>query len=717
MNRREIVQQAAEGWAKELTDESGRNRLLYYKELKTGTLSLDDADPRVLKRLLSGKKVQAQELFPNDRFDDAVRRIRAVNRKAVANYEEKGINTLFLGLGMATWTPVSSSATPNAPVLLCPVDLERTGAAEVDFDMRLSGDWTPNEALLQHLDNEFNVDVSGESLMDPYGDGEQISEEEEQAIFEELSRRAWAEVQVGAVLLPEQAVFAELSRRAERVPDFAITEQVVLGNFMFKKMPMVNDINNNLEALAQHDLIAAIAGDEEAGKSVRANHASTVMPSMPDRTPPQQEFLVLDADSSQNTAINAAVAGESFVLQGPPGTGKSQTISNLIATMMAKGKSVLFVAEKRAAIDAVSKRLTRVGLDGFVMDLHGGVSSRKELARQLDQSFTEVSQTPPVNQQDLHQKLQESRQELSGYAEALHSERKPWGMSYYEVLWRLMRLEASESPNGDEPQPPMWFSPSALPELDEATAQRVRRDLKDWADLSEPLRSGRSPWAGARITTYDEARSAHVACIGLTAEIISGWQAQQRVLADDLGIGDPGSIAGWDEVVAEVADLALDIAKTESTLTLDVFNRDVNRLAEDMAPAARSMFSRLFNKRYKAAKAELENLQPEASKLGAQAALDAIVAARNQARRWAELGCFGSPRVPANTEEAAEAFAKMKNTVDELALLLSEGKLAVETADGISHIAQELLNDQRTLFSLPGWTRWNSACGLLMWDR
>ena len=677
MNRRETVQQAAEGWVKELTDESGRNLLLYYKELKAGTLNLAGALTSMRKRLLSGKKVLAQQLFPAEKFDDAVRRIRAVNRKATIHYEEKGINTLFLGWGMATWTPVSSRATPAAPVLLCPVDLERTGAAELDFDLKLSGDWTLNEALLQHLANEFKVDVSGESLMDPYDDGDQISEGEEKAIF------------------------AELGQRAERVPDFAITDRVVLGNFMFKKMPMVKDINNNLEALAQHDLIAAIAGDEEAGKSVRANHASTVMPSMPDRTPPQQEFLVLDADSSQNTAINAAVAGESFVLQGPPGTGKSQTISNLIATMMAKGKSVLFVAEKRAAIDAVSKRLTRVGLDGFVMDLHGGVSSRKELARQLNQSFTEVSQTPPVNQQDLHQKLQESRQELSGYAEALHSERKPWGMSYYEVLWRLMQLEASESPNGDEPQPPMWFSPSALPELDEATAQQVRRDLKDWADLSEPLRSGRSPWAGARINTDDEARSALDACIGLTAEIISGWQAQQRVLADDLGIGDPGSIAGWDEVVAEVAGLARDIAKTESTLTLDVFNRDVNRLAEDMAPAARSMFSRLFNKRYKAANAELESLQPEVSKLGAQAALDAIVAARNQARRWAELGCFGSPRVPANTEEAAEAFAKMKNTVDELALLLSEGKLAVETADGISHIAQELLNDQRTLFSLP----------------
>ncbi len=483
MNRRETVERAAERWAKELTDESGRNRLLYYRVLKRGTLELDQANPGVKKRLLSGKKVQAKSLFPGEFLDDTLRRIRALKRQATSNYEEKGINTLFLGWGMATWTPVSSRAMPAAPVLLCPVDLERTGAAETDFEMKLSGDWTLNEALLQHLANEFNVDVSGEDLMDPYGDGEQISEAEERAIF------------------------AKLSQRAERVPAFGIEERVVLGNFMYKKMPMVNDINESLDALAASDLIAAIAGDEEAGTSLRAHHADHVKPSLPDRIPPQNEYLVLDADSSQNAAINAAVAEGSFVLQGPPGTGKSQTISNLIATMMAEGKSVLFVAEKRAAIDAVNKRLTRVGLDRFVMDLHGGISSRKELARQFNQSITDISQSPPVDRQDLHRQLQEARDELTGYSEALHQEREPWGVSYFDVLARLLSLRESKSPGDNRPQPPFQFSPSALAELDEATTLQVRRDLKDWADLSEPLRSGRSPWAGAQVATSQDVRT------------------------------------------------------------------------------------------------------------------------------------------------------------------------------------------------------------------
>ena len=77
---------------------------------------------------------------------------------------------------------------------------------------------------------------------------------------------------------------------------------------------------------------------------------------------PEDDFSVLDADSSQRSAIDAVLAGRSLVIHGPPGTGKSQTIANLIATLVARGRKVLFVAEKRAAIDAVLSRLKGVGL-------------------------------------------------------------------------------------------------------------------------------------------------------------------------------------------------------------------------------------------------------------------------------------------------------------------------------------------------------------------
>src|SRR5205085_4628722 len=124
---------------------------------------------------------------------------------------------------------------------------------------------------------------------------------------------------------------------------------------------MVLDLENATECLLASDVVCAIAGLEEARDAVRARHPMVTL-SDPDQMPPADEFLVLDADASQSYAINAAVGGADLVIDGPPGTGKSQTIANLIATLAARGQRVLFVAEKRAAIDAVLSRLTGVGL-------------------------------------------------------------------------------------------------------------------------------------------------------------------------------------------------------------------------------------------------------------------------------------------------------------------------------------------------------------------
>ena len=701
MNRRERVEQAAAQWVKDLTDESGRNRLLYYRNLKLGTLDLTAADPKAVDRLRNGKKVQLSQLFGGpaaphsstpgieDRVDDvgqdplaeAIKRARSVSRAAQKNFEEKGIQTLFLGWGMATWTAQSTKSIPAAPVLLCPIGLHRQGASETDYDFELAGEWALNEALLQHLANEFRVDVSGEDLMDPYGDGEQISPDEEQAIF------------------------AALSKRAEKVPDFRIAERLIAGNFMYKKMPMVNDIKDNLEALADHDLIAALAGDDAAVESVRAHSSSPVDESSPDALAPSDEFLVLGADSSQSAAVNAALAGHSFVLQGPPGTGKSQTISNLIATMMARGKQVLFVAEKRAAIDAVVKRLTAVGLDRFVMDLHGGVPSRRKLAQQLDASLADISKTPDAGQRKLHQRLQDVRQELSGYAEALHQKREPWGLSYYEVLSKLLPMEAPESSPGTRSAPAMRFSSSALLDLDDATAERVRGDLRDWGDLSEPLRSGRSPWAGAVVASLEEARDASEACLGLAGELESRWQTQQESLASQLGLDNLGSIGDWGDRMAELPDLTNAVAKTEQALSPNIFDADLDSLVQGLAPAVRSgpsrLLNRLVNKNYRSALSELESLKPGLRSRRACELLGEVEAARDLAGLWAELSFPGSPRVLANVFEAAEAFGDMKVAVGELDAMLPQRRLTDETAEGISRLAQELHNDPNTLFQLP----------------
>ena len=138
--------------------------------------------------------------------------------------------------------------------------------------------------------------------------------------------------------------------------------------------------------------MAAIAGDPEAQELVSAEPLAAHKDQADD---PEDDYSVLDADSSQRHAIDTVLAGQSLVIHGPPGTGKSQTIANLIAALVARGRKVLFVAEKRAAIDAVLSRLVGAELGDIVLDIHEGTKDRLRIARELGATLDLVAARPP----------------------------------------------------------------------------------------------------------------------------------------------------------------------------------------------------------------------------------------------------------------------------------------------------------------------------------
>jgi len=231
-----------------------------------------------------------------------------------------------------------------------------------------------------------------------------------------------------------------LKAEAAAVPGFDISTEMVVGTFSYMKLPMVRDLEDAYEILVAHDLVAALAGDDDARSSLRERYAQVAVSlEDPNHTPPADEFLILDADSSQNYAINAVLAGQDLIVRGPPGTGKSQTIANLIATLAARGQRVLFVAEKRAAIEAVLKRLDQVGLADLVFDLHGGVAARRQVAQELARSLGATGTIPLNDRKTELQQLERRRDELNARTEAFHRRREPWDVSVHEaqvgVIW------------------------------------------------------------------------------------------------------------------------------------------------------------------------------------------------------------------------------------------------------------------------------------------
>ena len=410
-DRRALVQRAVRIWTRQLIDLGARNNLLFYKDLKQGTISFNDATASGVNELLARRKVRLGRLFP-DSIEAQARRARTIRKKAQELFEERGLEALYLACGLATWDSVGP--TPAAPVLLAPIRLTPRGSAQEDFDLEISGELEVNPTLLHLLQTEFSVSCSAEELL------------------------SHTEIE-GAIDTPDElsAVYRWLEGHTRTVPGFVVSEQLVLGTFAYAKLPMVKDLEASEEALVEHELIAALAGDSAARQAVRSRITS-VDATEPNRIPPADEFLILDADSSQNWAINACLAGQDVIVRGPPGTGKSQTIANLIATLVARDKRVLFVAEKRAAIDAVLGRLDKCDLSDLVLDLHGGSGSKKKLARALAQTLdTHASLTlPRLSEQ--HADLTKRRDQLNRRAEALHERRKPWDISVYELQAELI---------------------------------------------------------------------------------------------------------------------------------------------------------------------------------------------------------------------------------------------------------------------------------------
>ncbi len=408
---------ASAEWRSSLIDVSGSNRLLYFKP-NASTIDLEPAPVGVKDRLLRGEVVKLSELVTDEAsYKAAQRACASLARKQREAREEYGVSVTFLAVGLASWNPEANPALaraqtdaaepttspqgkpkythPSAPVLLRPLELSLKRGAQDVWELRLDEDFQFN-GVLEHVLNaggrRFDVDEILESD-DGTADG-------------------------------LDAMLDEVSSHCNDIAEFELKDALLLGAFSYQKQTMVADIDN-IGALAGSDLVAALSGDLSAVGRIRAV-ASEVREDQPDYEPVESEFLVLDADASQSYIVNAAVGGRNLVVQGPPGTGKSQTIANVIAATVAAGRSVLFVAQKRAAIAAVLDRLERVGLDHLVLDMFASTGSRRYVADQLRSVLDlQKSAALPIVE-DLHLRLTQARDRLVRHNDALRKKRG-WG--------------------------------------------------------------------------------------------------------------------------------------------------------------------------------------------------------------------------------------------------------------------------------------------------
>lgn len=687
---RGIVDAARKVWIRRLIDPSRTNSLLYYRELKVGTLDLTAATDAV-ERLLAGGKLAVESLVPAGglaEFRDPVARARAeaeacqkvrhalvaLQRKALSNIEEKGIETLHLAIGMATWPAADGGRPYDAPVLLLPARIEARGRAGDALRLALGGDPQLNPVLVHVLEANYAIHVDVPALL-----GECSTEDE-----------------AGQWRIDPEGVFARVERAAKTVRQFEVTRRAILANFQFAKMAMVEDLKRNGDTIASSDIVAAVAGHADSRQRL-AQAVVDIEPAQLDERPASDDYLVLDADSTQHRAIVLVSQGQNGIVQGPPGTGKSQTISNLIAQSVAEGRRVLFVAEKRAALDAVIKRLNApdVGLGHLVLDLHGAAVSRKDVMERLARALQQIRNAVPADgAAAIHREFEARRRELNEHARRVNERRQPTGLSVNRMLGKLLQLPAAARSK-------LRLRGEVLGALTGARADEVRQCLLEGAaNPTLLLGTDRSPWNNADITDGRRAQEARDLAARAAYEL---WPQFERLLeraVHRLGVRPPESL---DESAALLA-LLRDLRRVRERYPAEIFAARPGELARALGPATGGRLTRAWafasNAAYRAARKQLIGLR--AGPAAAAALREEALAAQDVLDRWRALGAQSEPpREIGDEAPLADALSALSDATQALGAIVAWGPFGampfIETAARLSALA----GDERTPYRLP----------------
>ena len=563
-------------WERRLLDLSLRNSLLNFRGTKT-SLPLLTASAARLEDALSGgtefslsprpdemppdvgqRPLTAEEAglldaeFAAGRLRsplppaDTQSRTLALYRAARTGLEENGANTLFFALGFLRWHETDAPSAPErrAPILLLPAEILRKPGGL--FRVRLRDEEpTVNITLLELLRADFDIPVDG---LDPVPTDEHGAD---------LAR-----------------IFAVLRRAVMNKKRWDVEETAALGIFSFSQFIMWNDLRRRTDELRENPIVRSLEAGHLTWKPETAFDSPAVLD---DTLSPSDMAVVMSADSSQLAAVAAAGRGESFVLHGPPGTGKSQTITNMIANALYQGKTVLFVAEKQAALSVVQRRLNAVGLGPFCLPLHSKKAKKRDVLDSLNEALSAAHRQPPAAYAATAEKLRAQREARNAVMRSLHRVRG-CGLSLYDAI--VLQEQYRESPDV------LRFSGSAVGTLSADGLTRWK-ELAAEVPAADELAGG---LAGHPLSAFSRAvwspqlRSDTERTLEACADSLDALVTQGRTLCVGLGLPD---CADFSYLQFEALAALMRILETADPMPSGlVLNRDLALLQRRFLPAA-----------------------------------------------------------------------------------------------------------------------------------
>ena len=555
-------------WLRRLVDLSRRNRLLYHKATKRQSLDLlEPGAQEIVNQLLAGREwrfwlppepsevddtaeaqellLDASEVIVHPRRADEIRTsaqtpndlqrtLETLQRRAAADFEERGVQILHLALGLLRWHDPERDEDVRSPLILIPVRLERDRIGQPYTLRRSEEEAVINPTLSVKLESAYGIElpeIAG-SLEDDDDDDYELVD-----YFQSVSR-------LHATWTVEPAA--------------------VLGLYTFFKEVIYRDLKDNWEIAIENGLVGALASGEPVVGDSDPLSENTDLDTI---RPPKDSLAVLDADSSQLLCLEASRRGESLVIQGPPGTGKSQTITNLIGEAIGRGQSVLFVSEKMAALDVVYRRLTEAGLADFCLELHSHKVKKSEVARNLGAALANRVRARRGLTRDQLEQLRQVRDSLNEYVRALHEPREPREpllMTAFEAEGVVAGLHAA----------PRLAGPR-LDSLVEDGATYIER-LSSFERLGRYLTANasteRSPWSGFNGREFDQTvRQTLLDVVRAAGGAIESVRAASAQYACALGEPTPPTV----DAASHLADMATLVSESRPCPATWLFEDDL----------------------------------------------------------------------------------------------------------------------------------------------
>ncbi|NLF02045.1 MAG: DUF4011 domain-containing protein [Anaerolineales bacterium] len=452
-------------WKNGLLDLSRRNRLMHLRPTKRLTLQVaQPACETVFQHIAVSERsfrihvnragIVQQELPRDGQPESGVRAgelrfvgapaqvetaLYTLQNRAKTELEERGVAVLYLAFGMLHWYESGSSQEAfDSPLVLVPVTLEAESGRRTYVLSFRDDDIASNATLIHALRTRFTLELPPLPTQDEW--------------------------RITDYLRKVRDVIAHQQR-------WSVTGDVTLSVFPFLKLSMYEDLEAGQQLASEHPIVQALAGDPAALLDRQSEIYELQPDELDEKVDPSQSYQVLDADASQLQAIELAKQGASFVLQGPPGTGKSQTIANIIAELLGNGRSVLFVAEKQAALDVVYKRLERVGLADACLRVSGIKADRRAVVKELERVYLRGQRADSVPAYDFEALVQD-RIKLNQYARELHAQRAPLNVSVHEAAGSLER--AADAPE-------VIFAIGDAPQVDVARRRAMQQSVRNLA--------------------------------------------------------------------------------------------------------------------------------------------------------------------------------------------------------------------------------------------